>query len=280
VTNERVAAREHTALDLRADGSAIAEWAQEVLALANRWWIELKRDPLNLAFSLVQPAIWLLFFGVGVGRTIDKATIGTDDYIGFMIPGVISFTVMGSGVSAAMPMMWDKEGGYLDKLMSMPISRSSLIVSRFIYQVALMTSQVALVLVVGYAMGVRIEAGPAAVAVILLAAGLLTMAVTASFLALAYCVPGHGTFFAITGFVTLPLLFMSNSFVPLHAMPPWMEAVARLNPLTYAITAMRTVMIDGWERDAFVGLGVLTCVALAFLAVGTDQFRRQTANRV
>lgn len=280
MTNERVATREAGALELSDDASALGEWAQEVIALAKRWYIELKRDPLNLVFSLVQPAIWLVFFGIGVGRTIDKDTIGTDDYVGFMIPGVIAFTIVGSGVSAAMPMMWDKEGGYLDKLMSMPISRSSLIVSRFIYQGALMTSQVALVLVVGYAMGVHIKAGPAGAVVILLAAALLTMAVTASFLALAYYVPGHGTFFAITGFVTLPLLFMSNSFVPLDAMPGWMNVIARLNPLTYAITAMRTMMLEGWERDAFVGLGVLTCVALAFLAVGTDQFRRQTANRV
>lgn len=280
MTNERVAAREPAGIEVRADGSAIEEWLQEVMALATRWWIELKRDPLNLVFSLLQPAIWLVFFGVGVGRTIDKETIGTDDYVAFMIPGVINFTIIGSGVSAAMPMMWDKEGGYLDKLMSMPISRSSLIVSRFVYQVSLMTSQVALVLIIGYAMGVRIETGIGGVAVILAAAALLTMAVTASFLALAYYVPGHGTFFAITGFVTLPLLFMSNSFVPLGAMPGWMEVIARLNPLTYAITAMRTVMLEGWERDAFVGLGVLTAVALAFLAVGTDQFRRQTANRV
>ena len=260
--------------------SALSEWSQEVLALANRWFIELKRDPLNLMFSLLQPAIWLIFFGVGVGRTIDEDVIGTSDYVGFMIPGVITFTIVGSGVSAAMPMMWDKEGGYLDKLMSMPISRSSLIVSRFIYQVALMTTQVGLVLVVGLAMGVGIEAGVGGVAVILLAAALLSLAVTASFLALAYYVPGHGTFFAITGFVTLPLLFMSNSFVPLDAMPGWMEVVARLNPLTYAITAMRSVMIDGWDRDAFVGLGVLTAFAAACLAVGTDQFRRPTGDRV
>lgn len=274
------AARETPALDLRSDGSAIGEWAQEVLALANRWFIELKRDPLNLVFSLLQPAIWLVFFGVGVGRTIDEEVIGTSDYIAFMVPGVIAFTIIGSGVSAAMPMMWDKEGGYLDKLMSMPISRSSLIVSRFVYQVVLMTAQVALVLVVSYAMGVRIEAGPGGVLVILLAAAMLSLAVTSSFVALAYYVPGHGTFFAITGFITLPLLFMSNAFVPLDAMPGWMEAVARLNPLTYAITSMRTVVLKGWDADAFIGLGVLATVATACLGVGADQFRRKTAHRV
>ena len=75
-----------------------------------------------------------MFFGNGVGRSVDKQVIGTDDYIGFMLPGIIAFTVVGNGVSGAMPLLWDKEQGYLDKLMSMPIARSSVIVSRFVFQ--------------------------------------------------------------------------------------------------------------------------------------------------
>ena len=107
-------------------------YAQEVQALTTRWWIELRRDRLNLVFNLVQPAVWMVFFGTGVGRTVDKGVIGTTDYIGFMLPGIIAFTIVGNGVASAMPLMWDKETGYLDKLMSMPISRSSVIVTRFL----------------------------------------------------------------------------------------------------------------------------------------------------
>ena len=98
--------------------------------------------------------------------------------------------------------------------------------------------------------------------------------------ALAYRVGNHGTFFAVTGFITLPLLFMSNAFVPLDAMPRWMEIIARLNPLTYAITAMRTLVLDGWEASLGTPFAVLTVVALAFLAIGTMEFRRLTGQRV
>ena len=198
------------------------------------------RERLNLVFSILQPAIWLVFFGSGVGRAVDKDVIGTDDYIGFMLPGIIAFTVVGNGVSGAMPLLWDKEQGYLDKLMSMPIARSSVIVSRFVFQLGLGIG--------ADAARARRRAGrwacasrraSAGVVVILVAAGLLTLALTSVFVRAGVRVPGHGTFFAITGFVTLPLLFMSNAFVPLDAMPAWMEVVARLNPLTYAIGAMR-----------------------------------------
>ncbi|HEY8173722.1 MAG TPA: ABC transporter permease [Dehalococcoidia bacterium] len=260
--------------------SDTAQWLQEVLALTRRWYIMLIRERLNLVFSILQPAIWLLFFGSAVGRAVDVDVIGTSDYIRFMLPGIIAFTVVGNGVSGAMPLLWDKEQGYLDRMMSMPIARSSVIVSRFVFQLGLGSAQTILVVLVALAMGVRVEAGPLGILVILVAAGLLTMALTAVFVALAYYVPGHGTFFAITGFVTLPLLFMSNAFVPLDAMPAWMEVVARLNPLTYAIQSMRLLVIEGWQLEVFGELAVLALAAGACLAIGTQQFARQTGERV
>jgi ABC-2 type transport system permease protein len=250
------------------------------MALARRWWIELLRERLNLVLSVAQPAIWLVFFGAGVERAIDARVIGTDDYVGFMLAGIITFTVVGNGVSGAMPLLWDKETGYLDRLMSMPIARSTVIVSRFVFQVAQQSAQILLVVLVALLLGVRIAAGPLGLLVILVAAALLTMSVTAAFSALAYAVPQHGTFFAIAGFVTLPLLFMSNAFVPLHAMPGWMAVVARLNPLTYAIEAMRTLVIRGWAAGVAWSLAVLAFAAAVCLAAGVQQFRRQTGERV
>jgi ABC-2 type transport system permease protein len=260
--------------------SDAAQWLQEVLALTRRWYIMLIRERLNLVFSILQPAIWLLFFGSAVGRAVDEDVIGTSDYIGFMLPGIIAFTVVGNGVSGAMPLLWDKEQGYLDKLMTMPIARSSMIVSRFVFQVGLGTAQTVLVIVVALIMGVGIEAGVAGVVVLLLASALLTLAFTSLFVALAYFVPGHGTFFAITGFITLPLLFVSNAFVPLDEMPGWMQAVALANPITYAIDAMRTAVLEGLDASIAASLAVLAVFAAVSLAVGADQFRRQTGDRV
>jgi len=268
------------AADGRAGAKARGQWAQEVLALARRWWIELLRERLNLVLSVAQPAIWLVFFGAGVERAMDAEVIGTADYMGFMLAGIITFTIVGNGVSGAMPLLWDKETGYLDRLMSMPIARSSVIVSRFVFQVAQQSAQILLVVLVALLLGVRIATGPLGLLVILVAAALLTMSVTAAFSALAYAVPQHGTFFAIAGFVSLPLLFMSNAFVPLDAMPGWMAAVARLNPLTYAIEAMRTLVIDGWTSSIVWSLAVLALAAALCLAAGVQQFRKQTGERV
>jgi ABC-2 type transport system permease protein len=256
-----------------------AEWMQEVLALLRRWYLQLVRDRLNLAFSLTQPAIWLAFFGSAMGRAINPRVIGTSDYVGFMLAGIIAFTVVTNTVSGAMPLLWDKEVGYLDKLLAMPIARSSLIVSRFLFQFALGTAQVALVFLVAVAVSVDVASGPLGAIGILALAGLLSMSLTALFMALAYRVPTHGTFFAVAGFITLPLVFLSNAFVPIGAMPPWMKVIARLNPLTYAIEAMRTLVLDGWALDVVHAVGVLTVFALGSLALATYEFARHTAER-
>ena len=262
------------------DAGVRREWLQEVFGLSRRWFLQLVRDRLNLVFSLTQPAIWLAFFGTAVGRAIDKDVIGTSNYIGFMLAGVIAFTVVTNTVSGAMPLLWDKETGYLDKLLAMPIARSSLIVSRFVFQFALGTAQVVLVFVVAVAVAVDVASGPLGALAILAVAGLLSMSMTALFMALAYRVPTHGTFFAVAGFVTLPLVFVSNAFVPLEVMPGWMRVVARLNPLTYAIEAMRVLVIDGWRIEVVTALAVLAFFALVSLAIATREFVRHTAHRI
>jgi ABC-2 type transport system permease protein len=279
MTGEHVAREAPFAAAPARDGQSLRDWVQEVSALTRRWWLLFRRERLEMLFSVLQPAIWLVFFGSGVERTVDKSVIGTDDYIAFMLAGVISFTVVGSGVTAAMPLLWDKETGYLDRLMSMPIARSSVIVSRFVFQTGLISAQIVLVLLVALAMGVDFQTGFPGVLVLVVTAALLTLAVTAAFLGLAYKAPGHGTFFAITGFVSLPLLFMSNAFVPLDKMPVWMEVVARVNPLTYAIGAMRTLVVTGWEPEIARDMAILAGLAAVCLAVGASQFRRQTGDR-
>src|SRR6266550_3328885 len=220
-------------------GTGAVAYSQEILALTRRWFIHIQRERLNLFFSVAQPALWLIFFGGMFRRAVDRSVIEAPDYTTFMLPGIMVFTVVGDALNGAMPLLWDKENGFLAKLLTAPISRSSLIVSRFLFQTVLGTIQGVIILGVGFALGIRIEAGLAGVLVILATTGLVGMALTASFLALAYVVKNHGDFFAVTGFITLPLFFTSSAFAPVSAMPGWMKVVAHLNPLTYAINAMR-----------------------------------------
>lgn len=271
-TSEQVAARgAFPAVPREHRASA---YAQEVLAQSKRWFIHIRREKLNLFFSIAQPVLWLIFFGGMFQRAIDRSVINAPDYTTFMLPGIIVFTVVGNAVGGAMPLMWDKENGFLAKMLTAPISRSSIIVARFLFMMVLSTVQAVAVVLVGLALGVEIAAGVSGVFMILLVTGLVGMSLTAAFLACAFIVKNHGDFFAITGFITLPLFFMSSAFAPLSAMPEWMQAVARANPLTYAINAMRHLVIDGWTASLVGDLAALVAFAAACLALGTWAFQR------
>jgi daunorubicin resistance ABC transporter membrane protein len=262
-----------TALPVRAQApSGMRGRAQEILALTRRWTLELTRERLNLLFTLVQPAIWLVFFGSAIGRAVNAHVVGTSDYVAFMLPGVVAFTVVGASVNGAVPLLWDKETGYLGRLMSMPIARSSLLVSRILFQMLLGAAQALLILVVATALGVRIATHVLGAGLVLVAAALLTCALTSLFVALAYRAPSHTTFFAVSGFATLPLLFTSNAFVPLDAMPDWMAVVARLNPLTYAIQSIRTLVIEGWRIEVGWHIGALALLSVVCVALSARQF--------
>ena len=255
----------------------VSAYVQEVLALTRRWFIHIKRERLNLFFSLAQPALWLIFFGGMFQRTVNREIIQAPDYTTFMLAGIVIFTVVGNAVAGAMPLMWDKENGFLAKLLTAPISRSSLIVSRFLFQMALSSVQAVIIVIVGLALGVEIAAGVAGVLLILLIAGLVGMALTAAFLALAFAVKNHGDFFAVTGFITLPLFFMSSAFAPISAMPDWMQVVTRLNPITYAINASRHLIIDGWTSSLPGDLALLLAFAAVCLTGATFVFQRHPA---
>ncbi len=271
-TSEQTAAR---AFPAAARENGLGEYAQEVLAQSTRWFIHIQRERLNLFFSIAQPALWLIFFGGMFQRAIDRSVIDAPNYTTFMLPGIMIFTVVGNAVSGAMPLMWDKENGFLAKLLTAPISRSSIIVSRFVFMMALSFVQAVAILIVGLALGVSIEAGAGGLFVMFVITGLIGMSLTAAFLGIAFIVPNHGDFFAITGFVTLPLFFMSTAFAPLSAMPEWMQVIARLNPLTYAINAMRHLVIDGWTSSLPGDFLVLSAFAAGCLALGTWAFQRR-----
>jgi ABC-2 type transport system permease protein len=136
-----------------------------------------------------------------------------------------------------------------------------------------------LVFVVAVASSVNVASGTLGAIGILAVAGLLSMSFTALFMALAYRAPTHGTFFAVAGFITLPLVFLSNAFVPIEAMPAWMQVIARLNPLSYAIEAMRVLVLEGWTVGVVRAAGVLLAFAVGSLALATFEFVRHTGER-
>lgn len=243
------------------------EYLQEVTALTMRWVRRLSRERFSMLFTLVQPMLfWLIFFGNLFQRAADVQVMQAPNYISFLAAGVVVMTVLNNGLAGGVDLLFDKENGFLERLMSTPIRRTSVVLSRFLFVTTITCLQVLVILGVAWFFDVRPATGLPGVAVILFISMLFGVGLTAISMALAFSVKSHGDFFSVLGFVSLPMIFLSSALVPLEAMPVWMGIVAKLNPMTWAIDAVRPLILSGWEA-ALPKVGMVVLIMLVFDAL-------------
>lgn len=216
-----------------------ADFIQETLALTKRLFIQLQRRPSTLVAGVVQPLMWLVLFGA-LFQNAPQGMMGNDlSYGQFLGAGLIVFTAFVGALNAGLPVMFDREFGFLNRLLVAPLaSRYSIVAASAIYIVALSFIQTIAIIGVNALMGAGLPslAGLGVIALIIL---LLVLGVTALSLGLTFALPGHIELIAVIFVVNLPLLFASTALAPLAFMPGWLQMVASLNPLTYAIEPIR-----------------------------------------
>ena len=240
---------------------------QEVSALTLRWVRRLSREKFSMLFTLVQPMLfWLIFFGNLFQRAADVQVVQAPNYISFLAAGVVVMTVLNNGLAGGVDLLFDKENGFLERLMSTPIHRTSVIVSRFLFVMTITSLQVLVILGVAALFGVRPATGLPGVVVIVMIGMLFGIGLTAISLAMAFSVKSHGDFFSVLGFLSLPMIFLSSALVPLTAMPAWMGLLALFNPMTWAIDAVRPLILSGWA-DALPKVGMVVVIMLVFDAL-------------
>ncbi len=243
------------------------EYLQEILALTMRWVRRLSREKFSLLFTLVQPMLfWLIFFGNLFQRAADQQVMQAPNYISFLAAGVVVMTVLNNGLAGGVDLLFDKENGFLERLMAAPIRRTSVILSRFLFVTTITCLQVLVILGVAFLFGVRPATGVAGVAVILVIGMLFGVGLTAISMALAFSVKSHGDFFSVLGFLSLPMIFLSSALVPLSAMPGWMAVLAQVNPMTWAIDAVRPLILSGWA-EALPKVGMVVAIMVVFDAL-------------
>lgn len=241
--------------------------------LFGRWLARLRREPLAVVALLFQPMVWLLLFGHLLAQMAQTAPVPGGSYLRFMTAGAVVMTTFNACLQGGVELLFDRESGFLVRMLAAPARRISIVTSRFIYLAALTGAQGMIILLAAWIMGVRYASGLAGIAACLGIGALFGAGITALSVGLAFALKSHSQFFPIIGFVSLPLTFASSALVPLALMPAWLRAVARLNPMTYAIDAVRDLILGGWQLAALGRtIGTLLvfdvcCVALAGVAL-------------
>lgn len=266
-----------------ANQSAFGEFVQETLALTRRLFIQLKRRPSTLVASIIQPVMWLVLFGA-LFQNAPKGIFTTSNYGQFLTAGIIVFTAFAGALNAGLPVMFDREFGFLNRLLVAPLaSRFSIVFASAIFIVSQTLLQAAVIVVAASFVGAGIPnaAGLSAIALIVF---LLALGVTALSLGLAFALPGHIELIAVIFVTNLPLLFASTALAPLSFMPKWLQIVATLNPLSYAIEPIRylytheswgfnSVVMQAFWGDVTFGGAILVLLGFALVTLLSIQSR-------
>ncbi|NJK41603.1 MAG: ABC transporter permease [Acaryochloridaceae cyanobacterium SU_2_1] len=238
---------------LTTPGIVSREFIQETLALTRRLFIQLQRRPTTLIAGIIQPLMWLVLFGA-LFKNVPAGLFGTSQSYGqFLSAGVIVFTAFSGALNAGLPVMFDREFGFLNRLLVAPLaSRFSIVLASATFITTLSLIQTLAIMALSYGMGAGLPnaLGLTIVALIVL---LLVLGVTALSLGLSFALPGHIELIAVIFVTNLPLLFASTALVPLSFMPTWLQFVASLNPLSFAIEPIRYLYLHhDWSFTSVV----------------------------
>ena len=229
------------------------ELVQETLALTRRLFIQLQRRPSTLIAGIIQPLIWLVLFGA-LFQNAPKGLFGdTVNYGQFLAAGVIVFTAFSGALNAGLPVMFDREFGFLNRLLVAPLaSRYSIVFASAIFIVTLSAIQTSAIIAASAFLGAGLP-DPLGLGLISLILLLLVFGVKALSLGLAFALPGHIELIAVIFVTNLPLLFASTALAPLSFMPRWLQTIATLNPLSYAIEPIRYLYLNSdWALNSVV----------------------------
>ena len=230
-----------------------ADFRQEVVALTTRLFIQLRRRPTTLIAGVVQPLMWLLLFGALFSGLPEGLVGDGQTYVQFLAAGIIVFTAFSSALNSGLPMLFDREFGFLNRILVAPlVSRFSIIVASAIFIISLSLIQTIAIVTVSGLMGAGLPSlsGLTVMALILT---LLIVDFTMLSLGLSFAMPGHQEMLAFIFLVNLPLMFSSTALAPLAFMPTWLQWIASLNPLSWAIEPIRYVYSHStWAWDSVV----------------------------
>lgn len=230
---------------------------------------KLARDPTELISRAVQPALWLLVFGEVFTR-LHAIPTGSLSYIAFMTPGVLAQSVLFSSIFYGIAIIWERDLGIVHKLLVSPASRAALVTGKALAASIRGLVQGLIVAVLAALLGVPLRLDPASVACTIVVVVIGSAVFSTFSLSIACLVKTRERFMGIGQVLTMPLFFASNAIYPIAVMPAWLRVIARANPLTYLVDALRALMIAGGQSSygVVVDVAVLigTCIILVLVA--------------
>src|SRR5271169_1315651 len=237
----------------------LSRMAEGTLAMAQAEMRKLRHDHLDIVTRSVQPLLWLFIFGTALSRN-RTLTRGTLDYRAYIAPGVMAQAAMFIAIFYGLSVIWERDVGQLQRLLATPLSRSSIVLGKAAGACVRALVQAVLLLAVLAIAGIGVRWTFTGVIGTLVMLTLGTAAFACMSMLLAAVIKERERFMGVGQLIMMPLFFASSALYPLAIMPPWLRAIARVNPLTYEVQGLRQML---------VGVGGRGVLWLDFLVVAS-----------
>jgi ABC-2 type transport system permease protein len=262
--------------------AAVVVWQREMIRFA--------KDRARMVSALVQPLLFLFVLGGGLSSIVHVGAPSVD-FKTFLFPGVLATSVLFTAAFSGISMVWDREFGFLREMLVAPVSTTAILTGKAVGGATVATLQSLVLLALAGVVGVPYD--PAMMVALVGLLFLMAFLVTALALVLAARIKQVQSAMPLVQLIITPMMFLSGALFPLSKLPAWLAVVTRLNPMTYAVEPMRSLVFDhlhlsratravfdpgitwnGWAVPVAAQVGVVVVLCLAFLMAAVARFTR------
>jgi len=274
---------------VRVPATGLRHQVRAAAVVWQREMIRFGRDRSRIVSSLVQPVLFLFVLGTGLSSLI--ASNGDVDFRTFLFPGVLATSVLFTAAFSGISMVWDREFGFLREMLVAPVSTTAILTGKCLGGATVATLQSLIILALAGLVGV-----PYNLVMMVELVGLLFL--------MAFMICALGLFLSarvkqvqsampLVQLTITPLMFLSGSLFPLSNLPGWLHVATTLNPMTYAVEPIRSVVFDhldltpaaqatfnpgitwaGWQVPVPVQIAIVVGTCLVLLGLAVARFAR------
>ena len=217
---------------------------QEIIGLTKRLYIQIYRKPSIALAGIIQPLLWLILFSALFQNIPTTLFLNNIKYVDFLGPGILVFTAFTGSINAGLPIMFDREFGFLNRILVSPIqNRYALIISSLISIWTITITQIIVIISCNIILFQQIHAASYLPQIIVLTT-LIIINVANISICIAFILPGHIELLAAILIINLPVLFSSTALAPLQFMPYWLQIITCINPITHVIEILRYLYLN------------------------------------
>jgi len=242
-----------------------AIWYREILVFT--------REPSRLVGSFIQPLLWLVIFGTGLGSIIEPGAVSGANYQQFIFPGILAMTVLFGSLFYGLYIILDKRIDFLKEVLVAPLNKSTMFFGKVLGGSTDGLIQIIILMIFGSLL-FGIHFNILSIILVFVIIIILLISMVSLGLAIGSIMESPEGFGLISSFVIFPLFFLSGALFPTNNLPTWLRIIVSINPVSYAVDALRTVILGITSYGLLLDFSVLIIFAIATVIIGTQAFKR------